>query len=88
MTETPGRGWSSASGTAETADVLLLRHGATRLTPQKRFSGLGTGSTGLSASGRDQAVRASKSTLVQRGWSDRDHLLATAPLHGDGRDPR
>lgn len=65
MTETPGRGWSSASGAAETADVLLLRHGATRLTPQKRFSGVGTGSMGLSASGRAQAVCASKSILVR-----------------------
>ena len=65
MTETPGRRWSPASGTAEPADVLLLRHGATQLTPQKRFSGVGRGSIGLSASGRDQAVCASKSPLVR-----------------------
>ena len=65
MTEAPGRGWSSASGAAETADVLLLRHGATPLTPQKRFSGVGSGSLGLSADGHDQAQRAAKSTLVR-----------------------
>jgi probable phosphoglycerate mutase len=65
MTEVPGRGWSSASGAAETADVLLLRHGATPLTPQKRFSGVGSGNLELSASGRDQAQRAAKSTLMR-----------------------
>ena len=65
MTEIPGRGWSSASGAAETADVLLLRHGATPLTPQKRFSGVGSSSLGLSADGHDQAQRAAKSTLVR-----------------------
>ena len=71
MTEVPGRGWSSASGAAETADVLLLRHGATRLTPQKRFSGVGSGSLALSADGHDQAQRAAQVDLGARGtvWS-------------------
>jgi len=64
VTEIPGRGWSAASGAAETADVLLLRHGATQLTPQKRFSGVGSGSLGLSADGQDQAQRAARSTLL------------------------
>ena len=65
MTEASGQGWSSASGAADTADVLLLRHGATQLTPQKRFSGVGSGNLELSASGRDQAQRSARSTLVR-----------------------
>jgi ribonuclease H / adenosylcobalamin/alpha-ribazole phosphatase len=65
MTEVPGRGWSSASGAPETADVLLLRHGATRLTPQKKFSGVGGSNLELSASGREQAQRAARSTLLR-----------------------
>lgn len=65
MAEVTTRGWSSSTE-AETADVVFLRHGATRLTPEKRFSGVGAGDPGLSASGRDQARRAASSPLLRR----------------------
>ncbi|MEO7446653.1 MAG: histidine phosphatase family protein [Humibacillus sp.] len=66
MAEVPARGWSSSSR-AEMADVVLLRHGATKLTPQKRFSGVGAGDPGLSAAGFDQARRAASSPLLRKG---------------------
>ena len=47
--ELAGRGWSSARDELPTADVVLLRHGDTRLTPERRFSGVGSGDPGLSA---------------------------------------
>lgn len=65
MAEVTTRGWSAPTGAAPT-DVVLLRHGATSLTPQKRFSGIGAGDPGLSASGRDQARRAANSPLLHR----------------------
>jgi broad specificity phosphatase PhoE len=65
MTETARRGWSSSSAEA-TADVVLLRHGATRLTPDKRFSGVSAGELTLSPAGRDQAARAAGSYLLRR----------------------
>jgi len=65
MAELAGRGWSSAREELQTADVVLLRHGDTRLTPERRFSGVGSGDPGLSAAGRDQARRAAGSALLQ-----------------------
>jgi broad specificity phosphatase PhoE len=65
MAELTGRGWSSAQDEMRTADVVLLRHGETRLTPQRRFSGVGSADPGLSAIGRDQARRAAGSALLR-----------------------
>ena len=65
MAELAGRGWSSARGGQQTADVVLLRHGDTKLTPERRFSGVGRGDPGLSETGRDQARRAAASALLQ-----------------------
>ena len=65
MAELAGRGWSSARDERQTADVVLLRHGDTRLTPERRFSGVGRADPGLSAAGRDQARRAAGSALLQ-----------------------
>ncbi len=65
MAELAGRGWSSARGGQQTADVVLLRHGDTKLTPERRFSGVGRGDPGLSETGRDQARRAADSALLQ-----------------------
>ena len=65
--ELAGRGWSSARDAPPTADVVLLRHGDTRLTPERRFSGVGRGDPGLSATGRDQVRRAADSALLQGG---------------------
>ncbi|HWI00441.1 MAG TPA: histidine phosphatase family protein [Propionibacteriaceae bacterium] len=65
--ELAGRGWSSARAGVPTADVVLLRHGDTRLSPERRFSGVGSAGLGLSAAGRDQAQRAAGSALLQGG---------------------
>ncbi|CAM5295932.1 Bifunctional RNase H/acid phosphatase OS=Streptomyces fumanus OX=67302 GN=GCM10018772_01190 PE=4 SV=1 [Streptomyces fumanus] len=48
------------------ATFVLLRHGETPLTPQKRFSGSGGSDPSLSATGREQAARAAES-LARRG---------------------
>jgi ribonuclease H / adenosylcobalamin/alpha-ribazole phosphatase len=63
--ELAGRGWSSARGEVPAADVVLLRHGDTRLSPERRFSGVGIGDPPLSAAGRDQAQRAAGSALLR-----------------------
>jgi probable phosphoglycerate mutase len=64
MAELAGRGWSSAREELQTADVVLLRHGDTRLSPERRFSGVGSADPPLSAAGRDQARRAAGSALL------------------------
>ncbi|MFE6333342.1 bifunctional RNase H/acid phosphatase [Streptomyces sp. NPDC057798] len=48
------------------ATFVLLRHGETALTPQKRFSGSGGSDPALSEIGRDQAERAG-AALARRG---------------------
>src|SRR5215203_4212150 len=65
MVELAGRGWSSAREELQTVDVVLLRHGDTRLSPERRFSGVGNADPVLSAAGRDQARRAADSALLQ-----------------------
>ncbi|MEV2214673.1 bifunctional RNase H/acid phosphatase [Streptomyces sp. NPDC050997] len=58
-------GWAPADmGTPAT--FVLLRHGETPLTPQKRFSGSGGSDPSLSDVGRGQAERAAES-LARRG---------------------
>jgi ribonuclease H / adenosylcobalamin/alpha-ribazole phosphatase len=71
------RGWSSARSGLPTADVVLLRHGDTRLSPERRFSGIGSAALGLSAAGREQARRAAGSALLQ-GAAVRE--VVTSPL--------
>ncbi|MCC9311069.1 bifunctional RNase H/acid phosphatase [Kitasatospora sp. RB6PN24] len=60
----PKAGWGAALGTATT--LVLLRHGETALTPQKRFSGSTGSDPELSAKGRWQAERAAEA-LAARG---------------------
>ncbi|MFC8866150.1 bifunctional RNase H/acid phosphatase [Streptomyces sp. NPDC057148] len=48
------------------ATFVLLRHGETPLTPQKRFSGSGGSDPSLSAAGREQAEKVAES-LARRG---------------------
>ncbi|MEU2247252.1 bifunctional RNase H/acid phosphatase [Streptomyces sp. NPDC019224] len=55
---TPQVGWGSAPDLGAPATLVLLRHGETALTPQKRFSGSGGTDPELSAAGREQADRA------------------------------
>ncbi|GAA1969613.1 bifunctional RNase H/acid phosphatase [Kitasatospora viridis] len=60
----PPAGWSADLGTATT--LVLLRHGETALTPQKRFSGSTGSDPELSDKGRWQAERAAEA-LAARG---------------------
>ncbi|MFE3247335.1 bifunctional RNase H/acid phosphatase [Streptomyces sp. NPDC059209] len=61
----PSVGWGAADlGTPAT--LVLLRHGETALTPEKRFSGSGGGDPELSAAGRRQAD-AVAAALAARG---------------------
>ncbi|MFD6425621.1 bifunctional RNase H/acid phosphatase [Streptomyces sp. NPDC060198] len=55
---TPRVGWAAAPDMGAPATFLLLRHGETVLTPEKRFSGSGGTDPELSATGREQAGRA------------------------------
>ncbi|MFD4796817.1 bifunctional RNase H/acid phosphatase [Streptomyces anulatus] len=57
---TPQTGWSSAPDLGAPATLILLRHGETALTPEKRFSGSGGTDPELSATGRGQAERAAE----------------------------
>ena len=57
--------WSSAHQRAATTDLLLLRHGETPLTPQRRFSGTGSGDPGLSGTGRRQAEQSARSAVLR-----------------------
>ncbi|MFE0142606.1 bifunctional RNase H/acid phosphatase [[Kitasatospora] papulosa] len=58
--ETPQVGWGTAPDLGAPATFLLLRHGETALTPEKRFSGSGGGDPELSATGRRQAACAAE----------------------------
>ena len=60
----PPPGWGPDLGPPTT--FVLLRHGETELTPQKRFSGSGGSDPGLSAAGRRQA-EAVAASLAARG---------------------
>ena len=66
-------GWAPADMGAP-ATFVLLRHGETPLTPQKRFSGSGGTDPSLSDIGREQAERAAEA-LARRGTIQ--HILAS-----------
>jgi probable phosphoglycerate mutase len=70
---TPSAGWAPADMGAP-ATFVLLRHGETPLTPQKRFSGSGGTNPSLSPVGQDQATRAA-TELAARGTIQ--HILAS-----------
>ncbi|MGJ5751095.1 putative phosphoglycerate mutase [Streptomyces puniciscabiei] len=59
-------GWGGAPDLGAPATFVLLRHGETPLTPQKRFSGSGGTNPSLSAAGREQAHRTAEA-LARRG---------------------
>lgn len=63
---TPATGWSAPADLGAPATFVLLRHGETPLTPQKRFSGSGGTDPSLSAVGREQAERVAD-VLARRG---------------------
>ncbi|MBW5424346.1 bifunctional RNase H/acid phosphatase [Streptomyces sp. BG9H] len=55
---TPPVGWAAPADLGAPATFVLLRHGETALTPEKRFSGSGGTDPSLSGVGREQAQRA------------------------------
>ncbi|MBV1947521.1 bifunctional RNase H/acid phosphatase [Streptomyces sp. BV129] len=63
---TSAPGWSAAPDLGAPATFVLLRHGETPLTPQKRFSGSGGSDPALSEAGREQA-RLVAAALARRG---------------------
>jgi probable phosphoglycerate mutase len=63
---TTSQGWSAAPDLGAPATFVLLRHGETALTPEKRFSGSGGSDPELSAAGRSQAERVA-AALAARG---------------------
>ncbi|MGW0799136.1 bifunctional RNase H/acid phosphatase [Streptomyces sp. NPDC002692] len=65
-TPAPTVGWGAAPDMGAPATFVLLRHGETPLTPQKRFSGSGGTDPALSDVGREQAERAA-AALAARG---------------------
>ncbi|MEU9155691.1 bifunctional RNase H/acid phosphatase [Streptomyces sp. NPDC048417] len=69
-------GWSSAPDLGAPATFVLLRHGETPLTPQKRFSGSGGTDPALSDVGQEQAQRAADA-LARRGTIE---VILASPL--------
>ncbi|MFE9623460.1 bifunctional RNase H/acid phosphatase [Streptomyces sp. NPDC006527] len=69
----PSAGWS-APDLGAPATFVLLRHGETPLTPEKRFSGSGGSDPSLSAIGREQADRVA-TALARRGTVQ--HIVAS-----------
>ncbi|WP_455356083.1 bifunctional RNase H/acid phosphatase [Streptomyces sp. SYSU K217416] len=72
----PTVGWGASADLGAPATLVLLRHGETALTPQKRFSGSGGSDPELSAVGRRQA-EAVASVLAARGTVQ---AVVTSPL--------
>ncbi|MFD9721860.1 bifunctional RNase H/acid phosphatase [Streptomyces sp. NPDC059076] len=62
----PPVGWAASADLGAPTTFVLLRHGETALTPQKRFSGSGGTDPALSEAGRRQA-QAVASALLARG---------------------
>ncbi|QNE77742.1 bifunctional RNase H/acid phosphatase [Streptomyces finlayi] len=73
---TPRTGWGTAPDLGAPATFVLLRHGETVLTPEKRFSGSGGSDPELSVAGRGQAAHAA------RAFADRGTIqeIVSSPL--------
>ncbi|MFC5664363.1 bifunctional RNase H/acid phosphatase [Kitasatospora misakiensis] len=65
-TAAPKAGWAAPADLGTPTTFVLLRHGETHLTPEKRFSGSGGTDPELSEKGRWQAERAAEA-LAARG---------------------
>ncbi|MFC9326768.1 bifunctional RNase H/acid phosphatase [Kitasatospora sp. NPDC057015] len=65
-TAAPKAGWAAPADLGTPTTFVLLRHGETPLTPEKRFSGSGGGDPELSEKGRWQAERAAEA-MAARG---------------------
>jgi ribonuclease H / adenosylcobalamin/alpha-ribazole phosphatase len=72
----PLAGWALPADTGTPTTFVLLRHGETTLTPEKRFSGSGGSDPDLTDKGRWQAERAAEA-LAARGTVQ---AVVTSPL--------
>jgi ribonuclease H / adenosylcobalamin/alpha-ribazole phosphatase len=72
----PASGWGGSAGIAAPTTFVLLRHGETPLTPEKRFSGSGGTDPGLSDKGLWQVRRAAEA-LAARGTIE---AVVSSPL--------
>ena len=75
-TPAPSSGWGAAPDMGAPTTFVLLRHGETLLTPQKRFSGSGGTDPSLSDVGREQAERVA-AALAARGTVE---AIVASPL--------
>ncbi|MCX4822714.1 bifunctional RNase H/acid phosphatase [Streptomyces sp. NBC_01142] len=73
---TPPVGWAASADLGAPATFVLLRHGETALTPEKRFSGSGGSDPELSGTGRRQA-EAVATSLAARGTIEE---IVSSPL--------
>lgn len=93
MSERPSAARASAKGTtAEDAAAkpppdlgtpttfVLLRHGETALTPERRFSGSGGGDPSLSPAGRAQAARTARFLAGLHGTPEGVEAVVSSPL--------
>lgn len=74
--QAPPVGWAAPADLGAPATFVLLRHGETALTPQKRFSGSGGSDPSLSDVGREQAERAA-TAFAARGTIE---AIVSSPL--------
>ncbi|WP_030248898.1 bifunctional RNase H/acid phosphatase [Streptomyces violens] len=65
ITATPPSGWAAPADLGAPTTFVLLRHGETALTPEKRFSGSGGSDPELSEAGRLQAREAAAALAVR-----------------------
>ncbi|MEV4329133.1 bifunctional RNase H/acid phosphatase [Streptomyces sp. NPDC049597] len=72
----PAPGWGASGDLGTPSTFVLLRHGETALTPEKRFSGSGGSDPVLSEAGRRQA-EAAATALAARGTIQ---AVVTSPL--------
>ncbi|WP_042427163.1 bifunctional RNase H/acid phosphatase [Streptacidiphilus anmyonensis] len=75
-TVTAPAGWAAPADMGKPTTFVLLRHGETALTPEKRFSGSGGGDPALSERGRWQAERAA-AALAAHGTVE---AIVSSPL--------
>ncbi|GHH34026.1 bifunctional RNase H/acid phosphatase [Streptomyces candidus] len=74
--DAPAVGWGPSADLGRPATLVLLRHGETLLTPEKRFSGSGGSDPELSAVGRKQAEAVAASLAAR----DTIQAVVSSPL--------
>ncbi|MDP3967922.1 MAG: bifunctional RNase H/acid phosphatase [Nocardioides sp.] len=75
--EPPARGWAPRTGATT---LVLVRHGATPLTAEKRFSGSGGTDPGLTDEGRAQMRTAAEVVAPLAAAADGGAVLVASPL--------